>query len=58
MGSIRRRRSRLKASMARSDGEYVEACKLDDRRAVKVPKRMIERTLTEDDVAAMLAWLE
>jgi hypothetical protein len=40
--------------MARSDGEYVEACKLDDRRAVKVPKRMIERTLTEDEVAAML----
>lgn len=46
--------ARLWASTAGFEGTFVEAHKLDQQRARKVPKAMIGRVLTDREVAALL----
>jgi hypothetical protein len=46
--------ARLDAALAGFDGDYVEAHRLDDKRAKKVPKKMIGRVLTEKEALALL----
>ena len=46
--------ARIKASIAGFDGTFVEAHMLDERRARKVPKKMIGRELSDHEVRALL----
>ena len=46
--------ARLNAMIDGFGGKYVEAHALDAKTAKKIPKRMIGRTLTLDEAAALL----
>ena len=46
--------ARLDAAMAGFDGDFIEAHRLDDKRAKKVPKKMIGRVLSPGEVSALL----
>jgi hypothetical protein len=50
--------ARLKASIAGHPGKFAEMHQLDEKTAKKVPKKLIGRTLTQEEVSMVLDRLE